>query len=144
MPKATPTRPEPLRRRVSIPHVDTSTQQWWDCQDDPSTSIRLLIREEIERNGYVDKMNHPVQQQPRRGRPPGRATNTVEEFDERDAADDNDNDAVQEREAPRATASNQKQASASARPKAQPAPQPDPPAPRSDDDASALDDLMNN
>ncbi len=142
MPKATPARPEPLRRRVSIPHVDTSTQQWWDCQDDPSTSIRLLIREEIERNGYVDKMNHPVQQQPRRGRPPGRANSTAEEFDERDAADDSD--AAREREASIAAASNQKQASAPAQPKAQPAPQPDPPAPRSDDDASALDDLMNN
>lgn len=142
MPKATPLRQEPLRRRISIPQVDTSTQRWWETQDDPSVSIRLLIREEIEKNGYVDKLNHPVEQQPRRGRPPASAGVGDEE---------NDSAEFESESEPSSAASDVR------------APEPESKSPRSsatlrstapvaadaaiDDDAasvSALDDLMNN
>lgn len=59
------------RKRISIPPVDESSHAWWDAQKDPSLSVRLLIRAEIERNGYVDTAYRPVAQVPRRGRPPG-------------------------------------------------------------------------
>lgn len=77
-----PARAEPLRRRVSVPQADVSTQQWWDAQDDPSTSVRLLIHDEIERNGYTDRVNRPVEQLPRRGRPPKAETTETSETTE--------------------------------------------------------------
>lgn len=58
------------RKRISIPTADESTLMWWDAQGDPGLSVRLLIRAEIERNGYTDTAFRPVEQQPRRGRPP--------------------------------------------------------------------------
>lgn len=63
-------KPEPLRVRLTVPAADESSQAWIDLQDDPSTSMRMLIRESIQRDGYVDVVNRPVEQQPRRGRPP--------------------------------------------------------------------------
>lgn len=71
-------KPEPRRVRLTVPAVDVSTQQWLDLQDDASVSMRLLIRESIERDGYVDVMNKPVEQLPRRGRPPQTETRTAE------------------------------------------------------------------
>ncbi|SIO87037.1 hypothetical protein BQ8420_14785 [Nocardiopsis sp. JB363] len=56
--------------RLTVPAADESSQAWIDLQDDPSTSMRMLIRESIQRDGYVDVVNRPVEQQPRRGRPP--------------------------------------------------------------------------
>lgn len=64
------TKPEPRRVRLTIPAADQSSQAWIDLQDDPSASMRMLIRESIQRDGYVDVVNRPVEQQPRRGRPP--------------------------------------------------------------------------
>lgn len=61
---------EPVRRRITIPQVDTSTLAWWNAQFDPSASVRALIRAEIEREGLTDTVNRPVRQMPRRGRPP--------------------------------------------------------------------------
>lgn len=61
---------EPYRKRLTIPHADESSATWYDIQDDPSASVRLLIRESIQRDGYVDVINRPVDRQPRRGRPP--------------------------------------------------------------------------
>lgn len=63
-------KPEPWRSRLTVPAADTSCQKWLELQDDHSVSVRLLIRESIERHGYVDVMNRPVDQLPRRGRPP--------------------------------------------------------------------------
>lgn len=63
-------RPEPRRIRFTVPAMDVSSLEWLDAQDDPSVSLRLLIHEAIEREGYVDVMNKPVERQPRRGRPP--------------------------------------------------------------------------
>lgn len=63
-------KPEPRRVRLTIPAADESSQAWIDLQDDASASMRMLIRESIQRDGYVDVVNRHVEQQPRRGRPP--------------------------------------------------------------------------
>ncbi|WP_424863001.1 hypothetical protein [Streptomyces sp. MMS24-I29] len=62
--------PEPRRLRWSVPQADASTNQWLDLQHDISRSLQLLIRESIQRDGYIDVVNRPVEQLPRRGRPP--------------------------------------------------------------------------
>lgn len=71
--------PVPYRKTFAFPKTDESTAQWWDAQADPSLSVKLLIRSEIERHGYTDTANRPVRQLPRRGRPP-----KDEDFDEQD------------------------------------------------------------
>lgn len=63
-------RPTPKRFRVSVPETDESVLAWIGAQSDLSNSVRALIRESIERNGYRDATCYPVMQQPRRGRPP--------------------------------------------------------------------------
>ena len=63
-------RPASKRFRVSVPDTDESVLTWIGAQSDLSASVRALIRESIERNGYRDATCYPVQQQPRRGRPP--------------------------------------------------------------------------
>lgn len=61
---------EPRRLRWSVPRVDVSTNKWLDLQNDISHSLQLLIRESIQRDGYIDVVNRPIDQLPRRGRPP--------------------------------------------------------------------------
>lgn len=61
---------EPRRLRWSVPRADESTNRWLDAQYDISRSLQLLIRESIQRDGYIDVVNRPVEQLPRRGRPP--------------------------------------------------------------------------
>lgn len=63
-------RPTPKRFRVSVPETDESVLAWIGAQSDLSNSVRALIRESIERNGYRDATCYPVVQHPRRGRPP--------------------------------------------------------------------------
>lgn len=63
-------RPQSRRFRVSVPEADESVLAWIGAQSDLSASARSLIREAIERHGYRDATCYPVQQQPRRGRPP--------------------------------------------------------------------------
>lgn len=58
------------RMRVSFPEADTSTNEWIDRQENLSRSLQVLIRESIMRDGYLDVVNRPVGQMPRRGRPP--------------------------------------------------------------------------
>ena len=65
------TKPQAHRYRLSVPPADESVVTWMELQDNASLSMRLLIRESIERNGYVDVMNKPVAQLPKRGRPAG-------------------------------------------------------------------------
>jgi hypothetical protein len=50
-------KPEPTRARVTIPAADVATLKWWDLQDDPHASVRMLVHDEIERNGYTDRVN---------------------------------------------------------------------------------------
>jgi len=61
------------RKRITIPQADESAHNWWALQKDPGLSMRLLIRSEIERTGYVDIAFKPVEQLTRRGRPAGSA-----------------------------------------------------------------------
>lgn len=63
-------RPQSHRFRVSVPEADESVLAWIGAQSDLSASVRSLIRDAIERHGYRDATCYPVQQQPRRGRPP--------------------------------------------------------------------------
>ena len=62
-------RPQPHRYRVNVPQADEAVIAWMAVQDNTSQSLRLLIRENIERHGYIDVMNRPVDQLPKRGRP---------------------------------------------------------------------------
>ena len=71
-------RPTPKRFRVSVPETDESVLAWIGAQSDLSNSVRALIRESIERNGYRDATCYPVVQQPRRGRPPKNVEDEVE------------------------------------------------------------------
>lgn len=61
----------PQRFRVSVPAADEAVLAWMALQDNQSLSMRMLIRENIERNGYIDVVNRPVVQLPKRGRPLG-------------------------------------------------------------------------
>lgn len=69
----TPAKPQPHRFRVSVPAADEAVVAWMELQDNPSLSVRMLIRESIERQGYIDIVNRPVSQLPRRGHPAGSA-----------------------------------------------------------------------
>lgn len=69
-------KPSPVRKRVSIPATDVSTLEWFAAQEDPSVSVRLVIRDWITRHGAGDVLSEPVSQQPRRGRPPGSTSET--------------------------------------------------------------------
>ncbi|WP_329142864.1 hypothetical protein OIU91_04320 [Streptomyces sp. NBC_01456] len=61
---------EPRKVRWTVPAADTSVIEWLDQQENISQSLRLLIRESIQRDGYIDVFYKPVDQLPRRGRPP--------------------------------------------------------------------------
>lgn len=63
----TPAKPQPHRFRVSVPAADEAVVAWMELQDNPSLSVRMLIRESIERQGYIDIVNRPVSQLPTRG-----------------------------------------------------------------------------
>ena len=67
----TTVKPPPQRFRLSVPVADEAVLEWMNLQDNPSLSIRMLIRESIERLGYVDVINRPVSQLPARERPVG-------------------------------------------------------------------------
>lgn len=54
----------PRRVRWSVPLADVSVNRWLDLQDSISDSVRQLIRESIQREGYVDVANKPVDQLP--------------------------------------------------------------------------------
>lgn len=68
-----------VRYRLNVPVADDSTQKWIAAQTCPSISIRQLIRQAIERDGYVDAMCSSVEQLPRRGRPPKSESVVLEE-----------------------------------------------------------------
>jgi hypothetical protein len=71
-------RPQPQRFRVNVPVADEAVIAWMGVQDNHSLSVRMLIRESIERHGYIDVMNRPVDQLPKRGRP---AATDAEQFE---------------------------------------------------------------
>lgn len=57
------------RYRLSVPNADTSTLEWLKAQLNISASIRVLIREDIQQNGFTDVTCRTVEQGPKRGRP---------------------------------------------------------------------------
>lgn len=67
-------RPTMERRRLSFPSTDTTVRDWLSAQSDPSSSMRLIIRDTVAREGYSDVMCRRVEQQPQRGRPRVAAT----------------------------------------------------------------------
>lgn len=79
-------RPQSRRFRVSVPDADESVLEWIGAQSDLSASVRSLIREAIERHGYRDATCYPVQQQPRRGRPP-KSTELTEQAEQLETVD---------------------------------------------------------
>lgn len=58
---------EPRKVRWTVPAVDTSVIAWLDAQAKPTQSLRLLVREAVQRHGYTDVVYQPVEQLPRRG-----------------------------------------------------------------------------
>lgn len=56
--------PTSERKRITIAREDESVITWWEVQRDPGLSVRQLIRAEIERTGFIDFANKPVQQLP--------------------------------------------------------------------------------
>jgi hypothetical protein len=70
---------EPRKVRWTVPAADTSVIEWLDQQENISQSLRLLIRESIQRDGYIDVFYKPVDQLPRRGRPPLEITDQHED-----------------------------------------------------------------
>lgn len=79
-------RPQSRRFRVSVPEADESVLAWIGAQSDLSASVRSLIREAIERHGYRDATCYPVQQQPRRGRPP-KSTELTDQVEQLETVD---------------------------------------------------------
>lgn len=65
-----PAKQPPHRYRLNVPNADEAVAAWMEMQDNQSLSIRMLIRESIERYGYVDIVNRPVVQLPEGGRVP--------------------------------------------------------------------------
>lgn len=78
---------QPRKVRWTVPAIDISVSRWLDVQVSISNSLSALIRDSIERDGYVDVIHRPVEQLPRRGRPPqGESTERAgDESDSRNA-----------------------------------------------------------
>lgn len=93
------------RKIFNFSKRDDATHQWWEAQENPSVSLQLLIREEIERNGFDDKLNAPVAQQPRRGRPRRDGEESDDEYDFASEASNSGSESTTYREesSPRAT-----------------------------------------
>lgn len=70
---------EPRKVRWTVPAADTSVIEWLNEQADISQSLRQLIRESIQRDGYIDVFYKPVEQLPCRGRPPLESTEQRED-----------------------------------------------------------------
>lgn len=51
-----------LRRvRFSVPVADTAVFEWLAAQSTPSVSIRMLIHEQVENQGFLDVTCRPVE-----------------------------------------------------------------------------------
>lgn len=57
------------RYRYSVPKADTSVNDWISAQSNLSISLRMLIGDAIERDGYIDITCKRKEQLPKRGRP---------------------------------------------------------------------------
>jgi len=50
--------------KVVVPNGDCSVIEWMDMQDDPSVSIRLLVKDYISRKGFQDIACTPAEYSP--------------------------------------------------------------------------------
>lgn len=50
--------------KIDVPNGDTTVNEWMSLQDDPSASVRLLIRQHVKQNGMVDITCMPVDYSP--------------------------------------------------------------------------------
>lgn len=57
------------RYRFQVPAADESVQMWLAGQLNISNSLRQLIREDIQKNGFTDVTCRAVEQGAKRGRP---------------------------------------------------------------------------
>lgn len=57
------------RYRFQVPAADESVQEWLAAQINISTSLRQLIRDDIQKNGFTDVTCRAVEQGAKRGRP---------------------------------------------------------------------------
>ncbi|HEU5223107.1 MAG TPA: hypothetical protein VFU07_05425 [Candidatus Lumbricidophila sp.] len=48
------------RFTLRVPHTDLSTIQWWHTQDDPSASVRTLVRNDVAVNGLSDPTTRTI------------------------------------------------------------------------------------
>lgn len=55
--------------KVGVPLADTAVLEWMAAQDNMSDSIRQLIRQDIEKNGYGDIFCREILPGAKRGRP---------------------------------------------------------------------------
>ena len=49
---------------IDVPNGDVSVIEWFNIQDDPSVSIRLIIKDFIQRKGMIDAACVPVDYSP--------------------------------------------------------------------------------
>lgn len=92
----------PKRYRLNVPIADSTVNEWLDAQDNVSNSLRAVIREYIERNGFEDPTCRPVTQLPRKGRPPGSSLDQGDGYAEAEAPSQRDQ---RDQRAPRVDAS---------------------------------------
>lgn len=79
-----------VRPRLSIPAEDHSVIQWLENQINITDSLRIAVREFIERHGYDDATCLDVQKLPRRGRPPQGSSDGTDNTASREDAGDVD------------------------------------------------------
>lgn len=81
------------RYRFQVPAADESVQEWLSAQINISNSLRQLIREDIQKNGFTDVTCRAVEQGAKRGRP----TNAELARRAEEAEDDNISESVEEK-----------------------------------------------
>lgn len=75
------------RYRLQVPAADESVQKWLAAQINISNSLRLLIREDIQKNGFTDVTCRAVEQGPKRGRPTNAELERRAEMEEADTVE---------------------------------------------------------
>lgn len=75
------------RYRLQVPAADESVQRWLAEQLNISSSLRQLIRDDIQRNGYTDVTCRAVEQGAKRGRPSNAELERRQEQTQREEAE---------------------------------------------------------
>lgn len=90
--------PTAKRYRLQVPAADESVQKWLAEQINISTSLRQLIRDDIQKNGFTDVTCRAVEQGPKRGRPTNAELERREEQKVQDAGTQTEQNVKQENE----------------------------------------------